>query len=133
MDRTESVALVLVLLVMVGLPLASYNYETWKLASPPSGKVEVQAWTAENGGWTPRRIVVREGEALNLVLRSMDIAHSFVIPDLGVDSGPLKPGKSLPLELVDLAPGVYRFYCGIWCSAQHAEMKGTLIVVEAGE
>ncbi|MEE9237214.1 MAG: cupredoxin domain-containing protein [Thermoplasmata archaeon] len=131
MEKTEGVALVLVLLVMIGLPLAAYNYQTWKLASPPLEGVEIQAWTTENGGWGPHRIVVQEGEAVTLVLRSMDITHSLVIPDLEVDSGPMKPGKPISMELPGLAPGIYSFYCGIWCSAAHGEMKGTLIVVGA--
>jgi heme/copper-type cytochrome/quinol oxidase subunit 2 len=48
-----------------------------------------------------------------------------------VDSGPLQPGKAVELELRLERPGVYVFYCGIWCSPRHGEMKGTLIVTEA--
>lgn len=132
MDRSEAVALILVLLVMIGVPLAAYNYETLRMVSDSPASIEVQAWTTENGGWDPSRVVVREGEVLRLTLRSMDITHSFVIPDLGVDSGPLKPGETVVLELQVERPGVYVFYCGIWCSPKHEEMRGRLIVVEAG-
>ncbi len=133
MNKTEGVALVLVLLVMIGLPLAAYNYQTWKTASSTVGIIEIEAWTVENGGWNPRRVAVSEGEAsVNVVLRSMDTAHSLVIPELGVDSGILKPGEPITLELRTLEYGVYQFYCGVWCSPEHGEMRGTLVIVEAG-
>ncbi len=124
--------MVLLLLVMIGLPLAAYNYETWRLVSPPSEGMEIQAWAVENGGWSPQRIVVQEGEAVTLLLRSMDITHSLVIPELEVDTGPMRTGKTISLELGGLAPGIYGFYCGVVCSPAHGEMKGTLIIVGAG-
>ncbi len=133
MDRTEGVALVLVLLVMIGLPLAAYNYETWRMATSPEAVIDVQAWADENGGWSPKRIVVEEGDVVRLSVQSMDITHSFVVPELGLDSGAVKPGRHVEVDIGRPAPGVYRFYCGVWCSRNHGAMVGTLVVVGAGE
>jgi heme/copper-type cytochrome/quinol oxidase subunit 2 len=130
MERTEVVAILLVAAVLVGLPFGAMAYHTATMMPPATETTEVQAWAVENGGWAPRHIVVTAGEEVRLTVRSMDVTHSFVLLQLNVDSGPVKPGKAVDVAFTAPAPGAYAFACGVICSPRHGEMAGLLVVLE---
>jgi len=91
--------------------------------------IYVFGWTAENGGWEPRTIIVKKGETVKLVIKSMDMTHGFLIAELGIDTGPIKPGYEKVIELTFDKVGEYIFYCSVYCSPSHNKMTGKIIVV----
>jgi|Deesub1362B_J571_1020462.scaffolds.fasta_scaffold00004_101 cytochrome c oxidase subunit 2 len=137
MDREELILTVSVILVLILIPTAAiyikYNGKTlpigpWK--EKQEGTVIVYAWTQEDGGWMPNEIIVKKGETVTFVIRSMDMAHGLIIPELNVDSGVVKPGSEKSIQVTFEKPGIYVFYCSVYCSPLHYKMTGKIIVVE---
>lgn len=131
MDGTELLGFFLVLAVMVGIPATFYGYESIAVEQADDVQVvEITAWTAENGGWTPDEIVVKKGVPVRLIIRSADITHGFYIADLDIMSEPLAPGHTIEIEFTPTEAGTYPFKCHVFCSERHQEMTGLLIVEE---
>jgi cytochrome c oxidase subunit 2 len=137
MDREELILTFIVIFVLIAIPSFSiyekYNGGTLAFGirqeELDEGVVVVYGWTTENGGWKPNEIVVRKGETIKLVIRSMDMAHGFLIPDLDVDSGVIKPGSENVIEITFDKTGEFTFYCGVYCSPLHYKMTGRIVVV----
>jgi cytochrome c oxidase subunit 2 len=100
----------------------------WILGRRADGAVDLTARQPAAGGWAPERIVVHEGERVRLRIRSEDVVHGFAIGRLGVDAGPIEPGKVKIVEFVASRPGEYTFYCTEWCDPSHPRMRGILEV-----
>jgi plastocyanin domain-containing protein len=91
--------------------------------------------------WEPSVLVAFEGDTIVLnVSNPRGTVHSLVIPDFGVDTGPLAPkeGKAT-VEFVADKAGVFPFMCGIpWdpttdpeeCHPDHKYQTGSLVILE---
>jgi len=75
-------------------------------------------------------IVVKKGDTLIFRITSADVTHSFVIEELGIDSGPLKTGFINEVKLKADKVGSYTFKCDYVCQIRHVQMVGKLIVEE---
>ncbi|MHB8279412.1 MAG: cupredoxin domain-containing protein [Candidatus Humimicrobiaceae bacterium] len=75
-------------------------------------------------------IVVKKGDTLIFRITSADVTHSFLIEELGIDSGPLKTGFINEVKLKADKVGSYTFKCGYVCHIRHGQMVGKLIVEE---
>jgi mono/diheme cytochrome c family protein len=80
------------------------------------------------GGWSRDRIIVNQGERVRLRIRSEDVVHGFAIGRLGVEAGPIEPGKVTTVEFVANEAGEFTFYCTMWCDRNHPRMRGVLEV-----
>lgn len=77
-------------------------------------------------------ILVPAGRAIDIVLASEDVIHSFWVPRLGGKLDAI-PGKANVLRLEADQPGVYRGMCAEFCGAQHARMGFHLIAMPEDE
>ena len=91
--------------------------------------IRIRASIGEDQGFNKDSIQVKAGETITFEILSMDMTHSFVIDEFDVDSGPISSGKQKVLKVVFDEPGEYTFYCGVFCSAEHGAMRGTITVV----
>ena len=85
--------------------------------------------TAERFTFTPSRIVVDAGEAIELRIVSDDTAHGLRIE--GTDVNVVIPKRGLPEISVTFTappPGRYAFECTRMCGAGHNFMRGELVV-----
>lgn len=130
-SNRERIALGLVLVAVLGLPLAVLGVRHLQAAGP-ARVIELTARlpTAEQGGWTPEVITVRRGERVKLRIRSEDVVHGFSIPKLGIEVDWIEPGKVTEVEFVADRPGRYGFQCTVWCQLGHWRMRGTLEVID---
>ncbi|HSN77389.1 MAG TPA: cupredoxin domain-containing protein, partial [Anaerolineae bacterium] len=130
-SRPERMALALVLLVVVGLPLAVFGYQQLQAAGPVR-MIELTARlpTANQGGWTPEVITVQKGERVRLRLTSTDVVHGFAVPKLGIDAGWVEPGKVKVIEFTADQPGRYAYLCTVWCLDGHWRMRGVIEVID---
>ena len=90
--------------------------------------------TAERFTFTPSRIVVETGEAIELRIASDDTAHGFRVH--GTEINVVIPKRGLPETSVTFtapAPGKYAFECTRMCGAGHNFMRGELIVRERSQ
>jgi cytochrome c oxidase subunit II len=90
--------------------------------------------TAERFTFTPSRIVVETGEAIELRIASDDTAHGFRLQ--GTEINVVIPKRGLPETSVTFtapAPGKYAFECTRMCGAGHNFMRGELVVRERNQ
>jgi cytochrome c oxidase subunit 2 len=79
----------------------------------------------------PAVMAVPVGEPVRLILKSLDVNHSFYVPDFLIkrdliDYGPARQPNELTITITEA--GTYAGQCAEFCGAGHADMK---FVVEA--
>jgi cytochrome c oxidase subunit 2 len=67
------------------------------------------------------------GEEVIVELKSMDVLHSFFLPELRVKQDAV-PGMNIPVWFKALKPGQYDLVCAELCGWGHYKMKGRLTV-----
>lgn len=85
------------------------------------------AVTADDFTYDVKEIRVKQGEKLTVSVTNSEGMHDFVIDELSVNSGMIKAGDTVELEIPTDKPGTYEYYCSV---GQHRQMgmKGTLII-----
>jgi len=73
-------------------------------------------------------LYVTAGEIVDLQVVSMDVAHSFFIPQLGIHIDAI-PGHDNKYWFTADTPGQYLIECTQFCGTGHYTMIGSLIVV----
>ena len=92
-------------------------------------RIVLKARAPERGNWSPREIHVERGRPVTIVVRNVDIAtHSFYLPELNLNTGPLQPGQMKEVTFTPEFEGEYLFICAVWCSDYHMYERGWLIV-----
>jgi cytochrome c oxidase subunit II len=82
---------------------------------------------AQRFKFTPNDIALKANERVVLLIRSLDFAHGFNLPDLGMRAD-LLPGRITRLELQAPKPGKLEFVCDNFCGSEHEEMHGQFTV-----
>jgi|SRR3990172_5653591 len=127
MKAKALLSLILLLACTVGPIVAGLAYEAYRTRGLTA---DIIARAPEKGNFTPQRVKVRVGEKIRLRVRNVDtVMHGFAIPALEVDAGEIKAGHSEILEFIVDEPGVYDYYCTVWCSEFHMQMRGVLEAV----
>lgn len=126
----ERVALVVLVLILVGTPLAILGYQyLLRPALAPHRVIDILAAVPESGGFQPDSIQVTAGETVTLRFSAADVTHGVAIgPGLGVDLGHIDPGHVAEVTLTFDQSGTYTFYCNSWCSPNHWRMRGVIEV-----
>ncbi len=120
------VSAVLVLVCTVGPIVGTLLYERHRASNWTH---EIIARAPEKGNYSPQLLSVPVGEKVKLRIRNVDtVAHGFAIPALQVDAGEITAGHSVTLEFTPEKTGKYDFYCTVWCSEHHLQMRGVLEV-----
>ena len=125
--RLEYRARAITAALLLGFALALLVGTLWRSRST-GADLELVARQPAAGGWSRERIVVNQGERVRLRIRSEDVIHGFAIGRLGVEAGPIEPGKVTTVEFVADQAGEFTFYCTMWCDPNHARMRGILEV-----
>jgi cytochrome c oxidase subunit 2 len=103
----------------------------------PSGQIEdgvrVIDYDAFQYGFDPDPLVVRAGERVRLRVKSRDVTHGAMIPEVDFSTD-MPTDKRKTAEFVAPAkPGEYPVFCSVFCGPSHGDMKGRLLVLPAGE
>jgi cytochrome c oxidase subunit 2 len=104
------------------------------LAAPPAQQaqpVEIKV-TARKFEFVPKKITLRKGERVRLLITSEDVDHGIAIDELDIDK-PLKAGTTQAIEFTPTREGKFRFYCSVFCGDGHPDMEGELTVTAAGQ
>lgn len=96
---------------------------------PATSQRRVIRIRAERFHFTPSEIKLRQGEEVELQLKSDDTAHGFRIsgPDTNVVI-PKRGQGEISVVFVAREPGRYEFECSQMCGAGHSFMRGVIIV-----
>jgi heme/copper-type cytochrome/quinol oxidase subunit 2/mono/diheme cytochrome c family protein len=132
LKRSERLALVFVLIILIGLPVVTLGYQYVLRPRLASHRViDIRAAVPESGGFQPDAIRVAAGETVTLRFQSVDVTHGVAIgPGLGIDLGHVDPGQIKEVTLTFEEAGIYTFYCNSWCSDNHWRMRGVVEVVD---
>ncbi|MBI2217712.1 MAG: cupredoxin domain-containing protein [Candidatus Rokubacteria bacterium] len=128
MKRVERLAVAIVLLIVAGVPAAVFSYQAMRGPGTRADEVFVVARTVERGGFSPARIVVKQGQRVRLRILAEDVTHGFQLLHFGADAGAIKTGTTKVVEFTAGKTGEFPFYCSVRCSALHMALMGTLIV-----
>lgn len=92
--------------------------------------IDIDMSVAERGGFAPASLRIPVGQTVTLRFHARDVAHAVAIgPGAGIDLGVIAPGESKEVTFTPDQPGVYTFYCNLWCSREHWRMRGVIDVV----
>jgi cytochrome c oxidase subunit II len=130
--RLESLVRLTTAGVLLGFAVALLVGAFWRFRST-GPDFDLIARQPSAGGWSRERIVVNQGERVRLRIRSEDVVHGFAIGRMGVEAGPIEPGKVTTVEFVADRAGEFTFYCTMWCDPNHARMRGILEVRGPGQ
>ena len=134
-SRRERLALLIVVLIVAGLPLAALGYQYGlrpRLAI--TRVVDIRATTPNSGGFLPGAVQANVGEPITLRFSAEDVTHGVVIgPGLGVDLGQIDPGQVREVTLTFDHPAIYTYYCTTWCGPDHWRMRGVIEVRDPGQ
>jgi cytochrome c oxidase subunit 2 len=81
-----------------------------------------------NGYTLRNQLYVKVGDAVDLTIISLDVAHSFFVPQLGVHIDAI-PGHVNHSWLRADQPGTFLIECTQFCGTSHYTMTGQLIAV----
>jgi plastocyanin/mono/diheme cytochrome c family protein len=132
LERGETLAIIAVVLILLGLPAAVLGYQF--VLRPTVAEVrtiDIVAAAPEAGGFQPDSIRVAAGETVRLRFSVPDVTHGIAIgPGLDLDLGQVDPGQVREVEVTFDQPGRYTFYCNTWCSPNHWRMRGAIDVFD---
>ena len=86
--------------------------------------------TASRYQFDPARIEVRQGDVVELVLRSADTDHGLAIKAYDVKVAIPKGGEAVGVAFVAKRAGTFPIECSEYCGSGHKRMKGELVVAE---
>jgi cytochrome c oxidase subunit 2 len=86
--------------------------------------------TASRYKFDPARIEVRQGDVVELVLRSADTDHGLAIKAYAVKVAIPKGGETVGVSFVASRVGTFPIECSEYCGSGHKRMKGEIVVTE---
>ncbi len=127
MKRNEIIAVVLFILATVGTVAGIFAVERWRRSRLFTAELIARA--PEHGNFYPRVLKAPVGEEVRLIIRNIDtVTHGFAIPALGVAVYEIKAGEVKVVKFMAEDRGSYPFMCTVWCSTEHMDMRGELVV-----
>lgn len=122
------------------LGTALFGYGAWTyfgMQSPPPGALELHVigkqwmWKVQHpeGRIEIDSLHVPTGRPVRLTMISEDVIHSFYLPALRVKQDVL-PSRYTTMWFEASEPGEYHLFCAEYCGAEHAQMRGRLVVMD---
>jgi heme/copper-type cytochrome/quinol oxidase subunit 2 len=126
MRKQEILAVLLVILGPIAIVWGAFSYQS---SLKQANTIQLIAQAPEKGNFFPRTIKIKKGEEVTLVIRNVDVKpHGFIVPLLGIRVKQIRAGELERVTFTIDEEGKYPFYCSVWCSDYHMQMRGTLIV-----
>ena len=99
------------------------------LSGQTEGDLRLVPFEAFRFGFSPDPLVVLAGERVKLRIKSRDVKHGVMIPEIDF-SAAVPVGKTIEAEFTaPAAAGKYPIFCSVFCGTGHGTMKGTLVVL----
>ena len=126
MKTLEILANIIMVVVLVGTAVGIFVYEG--ILENQRDCVTIRFRIYERGNPTPNTVYLKKGEEVCLRLTSEDTTHGLNIPDMGIYSEPIHPGKWTYVYFTPEDSGTYSFVCTIVCSPMHSRVRGKLVI-----
>ncbi len=115
----------LFLLVMLGAALAAL---IGPAVAEPAGPLHVEV-TAKRYAFQPAEITVHKGQPVDLVLKSVDVAHGLRVRELNLDVK-INKGATASVNFTPDKVGSFVGHCSVFCGSGHGQMTFTIHVVD---
>jgi cytochrome c oxidase subunit II len=115
----------LVSLVMLGAVLAAL---IGPAVAEPAGPLRVEV-TAKRFAFQPAEITVHKGQPVDLVVKSVDVAHGLRVGELNLDIK-INKGGTASANFTPDKVGSFVGHCSVFCGSGHGQMTFTIHVVE---
>ncbi|MDP2645369.1 MAG: cupredoxin domain-containing protein [Desulfobacterales bacterium] len=126
MPKQEIIAVLLVIICPIVIVWAAFSHQS---ILKQANTVQLSAQAPEKGNFSPQTIKIKKGKEITLMIRNVDVtSHGFIVPLLGIRVKEIKAGELEKVTFTIDEAGKYPFYCSVWCSDYHMQMRGTLIV-----
>jgi cytochrome c oxidase subunit 2 len=89
--------------------------------------------TASRYKFDPARIEARQGNVVELALRSADTDHGIAIKAYAVKVAIPKGGETVGVSFVATRVGTFPIECSEYCGSGHKRMRGELVVTEKAQ
>jgi cytochrome c oxidase subunit II len=112
-----------------GQPLDADRAEAMAPSGAVKDGVRVVEYDAFQYGFAPDPLVVRAGEKVRLLVKSRDVPHGVMIPEIDFSTD-IPTDKRKPAEFTAPArSGEYPVFCSVFCGPGHGDMRGRLVVL----
>ncbi|MFO1283795.1 MAG: cytochrome c oxidase subunit II [Burkholderiales bacterium] len=121
--------------------LAAKTWQAWNVyRDVPADRLEIKLesamwrwdFTYPNGVASTNELRVPAGKPVVLRMTSLDVVHSFYLPDFRVKEDSM-PGRVTYLWFYPRVPGEHVSTCAEFCGMMHSKMYGKVIVVKPEE
>lgn len=138
MKKNELFAVVLMFLATIGTVIGIFAYE--KSRTKGYYTIELVARSPLNGNWIsrgkdgiwhPRKVYAPFGKEVRLYIRNIEtVSHGFALPDFNIAPAinEIKAGEVKEVKFLADRKGTFPFFCTVWCSNEHLQMSGEIIV-----
>jgi heme/copper-type cytochrome/quinol oxidase subunit 2 len=84
--------------------------------------------TSKKYEFSPAKIELKVGEAVEITFESEDTTHGFVCKELGLEKVTFKKGEPTIVKFTPTKEGTFEFKCAKFCGMGHGGMKGEFVV-----
>jgi cytochrome c oxidase subunit 2 len=95
-----------------------------KQAATPAVHIKI---TAHKYAFQPSVIHLKQGEAVQLEISTLDVQHGFEVKGLGLEES-IQKGRPAIVTFTPQQKGEYRINCDIICGPGHDGMEGKIVV-----
>jgi len=95
-----------------------------EVAKLPPREIEI---IARNWEFVPSTISINYGETVELHIKSVDVTHGFMVPELGINEQ-LRPNEDVHVTITADKRGEFPFFCNVPCGRGHRDMTGVILV-----
>ena len=133
LNRGILVGVILIVVIAAGL----FAYYQFSVAQVKTETVridvkQVMQDDVERHIFDPATITVHKGDHIVLIVTNVDEKpHGIGIPQLNLDTGPLREDQQAKLEFDATITGTFTIECSVpGCAPDHAQMLGEIVVTE---
>jgi len=130
---------VLLVVILFILTITTMN----GIAAPPSSIADIRVNVVGHQWWwefdypdqkitTADELVIPVGRPVQIILTSMDVVHSFWVPELAGKTD-VVPGQTNRMWLTADHPGTFEGQCAEFCGIEHALMRMRIIAVSGAD
>jgi cytochrome c oxidase subunit 2 len=116
----------MLLILVIGITTISIFPIRTSSAEESARRIEI---TARRFTFDPTEITLKKGQPIDLVVKSLDVAHGLRFRDLNLEMKVPKSGTA-ELRFTPEKTGDFVGHCAVFCGAGHGGMELTLHVVE---
>lgn len=141
-EKYEIIGFLLLSIILIGLPFLVLSYAPWKSSSEDFKTVFLTA-VGQDGVWTEEVVTNSNywnkkfkkanlkfdlNEKILLRLTSIDVTHTFYVPELNIGPIEVIPGKVYEIPVEFSKTGKFMYYCTTICGNCHFYMQGNIYV-----